>query len=218
MINMFNNEATNNDYQLRPLATSDSRIIAELHKECFPKSFSTTLGLKGLTEFYSYLFTLCDDLCFGVFFKGKLIAFLYGDLSIHDATTFTKTHKWLIIRRTFVNALLFKRVVWKKIFTSIKSMFKKLTKRKKQVVATTKNEESVLCADLLSIACSESFRGSGISKRLVDAFENKVKEKGLPYYRLAVAKNNPRAIAFYEKMGMIRFHEGEDGYFYKKLV
>jgi ribosomal protein S18 acetylase RimI-like enzyme len=51
------------------------------------------------------------------------------------------------------------------------------------------------------LAVSQTYRRKGIASLLVDALEEKLKEKGCIRYYLLVTKDNQEAISFYEKRG-----------------
>ncbi len=51
------------------------------------------------------------------------------------------------------------------------------------------------------LAVLPAYRRKGIASRLVDALEEKLKEKGCIRYYLLVTKDNQEAINFYEKRG-----------------
>ena len=53
---------------------------------------------------------------------------------------------------------------------------------------------------ILSIAVAEEARGKGVAAALLGAFEQEIMDR-VDVYGLSVAKDNPRAIRFYHKMG-----------------
>jgi len=69
---------------------------------------------------------------------------------------------------------------------------------------------------LLSICVSKKAKGTGVSKSLIEEFENRLLGKGYTRYTLTVYKNNSRAINFYNKIGMTVYKETESEYGYFK--
>jgi len=67
-------------------------------------------------------------------------------------------------------------------------------------------------ARLYSIAVSENYRGHRIGQRLLEAGEKTAREAGRVHMRLEVRKDNPGAIALYEKLGYQQFGFYEDYY------
>ena len=71
---------------------------------------------------------------------------------------------------------------------------------------------------LLSIAIDEQYRGTGLSVKLVQVFEERLTVKGATYYTLSVYKNNLGARRFYEKCGMQTISESETTCRYQKFL
>ncbi len=56
-------------------------------------------------------------------------------------------------------------------------------------------------AELIYLGVDGGYRGSGIGSRLVKAFNQALREKGLNTYELSVHADNVGSITFYEKLG-----------------
>ncbi|KAF0809920.1 N-acetyltransferase GCN5 [Alcanivorax sp. S71-1-4] len=67
-------------------------------------------------------------------------------------------------------------------------------------------------ARLYSIAISDTCRGQGLGRTLMQAAEKAALDAGRIYLRLEVRKDNPAAIALYESMQYLRFGEYRDYY------
>lgn len=65
------------------------------------------------------------------------------------------------------------------------------------------------------VACDESFRKQGITKSLINAFENNAKELGFKYITLGA---HPDANGFYEKCGYNEINEMYGQKIYQKIL
>lgn len=65
------------------------------------------------------------------------------------------------------------------------------------------------------VACDESFRKQGITKSLINAFENNAKELGFKYITLGA---RPDANSFYEKCGYTEINEMYGQKIYQKIL
>ena len=71
---------------------------------------------------------------------------------------------------------------------------------------------------LLSIAISPEAQGKGVSKELIDFFENHLINNNIYFYGLSVKKGNNRAIKFYEKNNFKIEYEKKDGISFVKTL
>lgn len=187
----------------------DMAQIAETHIECFPGYFITSLGRKLIQNYYhtfwreNNLFVVAED-------KEEIIGFCMGYINGSNARSiFINENLYRLIWRLFGLCMTFNLLTIKKCF-NIKNLNLKTSKHiNKQVAA----------GNLLSICVKQEYRGFGVSKALVQNFENLLREKNLEDYTLSVYVTNEEAIRFYTKSGMtiIATMDGEHK-FYKKLL
>lgn len=190
---------------IRRAHTDDFKDIVQTHIQCFPNSFSTSLGRysdlleKYYLEFYSIspeLFLVAVDeqneisgFCMGYYYEDKGVA----------ATNFKKNNRMSILLCTIKLLLCFDKATWKKISSLVK---KKGESEEYNVIQNMTDEEM---GDLLSICVKERLRGTGTADKLIHSFEKVLSENGRKYCRLSVKKDNARGIHFYEKNGYIPY-------------
>jgi GNAT superfamily N-acetyltransferase len=63
----------------------------------------------------------------------------------------------------------------------------------------------------LHIDLLPELQGKGMGRKLIEVFFNRCREKGAQRVHLGVSKENPGAIAFYNKLGMYVISEDEEG-------
>lgn len=188
----------------------DMAQIAETHIECFPGYFITSLGGKLIQNYY-YTFWRENNLFIVAEDKEEIIGFCMGYINGSNARfNFINKNLYRLIWRLFVLCMTLNLLAIKKCF-NIKNLKLKTSKHNinKQVAA----------GNLLSVCVKQKYRGSGVSKALVQNFENLLREKKLEDYTLSVYVTNKEAISFYTKNGMtiIGTKDGEHK-FYKKVL
>lgn len=70
-------------------------------------------------------------------------------------------------------------------------------------------------AYLYSLQVMSLFQGKGIGTRLIDAAEALLRQRGFAVVSIAVAKDNPRAQALYERLGYVVVDENEGRWQYR---
>jgi len=187
------------------------REIAELHKECFADHFLGNYPVFVIKRFYSYFL----DAPFLVFREnGHIHGFLLGgdirDLAGHKKRFISENIPLLLL-----GTLLSPRI-WLEAFSRLFSMgLSGFRDKGKKQGEDSAQADSGIC--ILSIAVSPQMRGSGTARELVDFFEESL-DPSVSAYWLAVKKDNPRAIHFYEKQGFGYYkEEGDLLYMIKKL-
>lgn len=187
------------------------REIAELHKECFADHFLGNYPVFVIEKFYSYFL----EAPFFVFREnGQIHGFLLGG-DIRDLAGYKKRFLSENIPLLIFGTLLSPRI-WPEAFSRVFSMgLSRFRDRKKMRGEDTAEADSGIC--ILSIAVSPKMRGSGTARELAAFFEESL-DSSVSAYWLAVKKDNPRAIHFYEKQGFGYYkEEGDLLYMIKRL-
>lgn len=194
---------------IRPALYSDLKCIAVVHKECFQGTFISYWGKSLIEKYYKEFYE--EKPLFVVAEEGdEVVGFCMGYQSGSKAKkNFIRKNFIQLASRMIVLCLSFNCLVIKKCF----SLFPF-----KHDNRSISNEVQMPSADLLSICVKDPYKGRGVAKNLIDAFESLLLKNGLPDYSLSVYKNNVRAIRFYEKMGFYVIQETADEFkMYKQL-
>lgn len=173
----------------REAKLSDCDKIVEIHLSAFNNFFLTSLGGRFLKTFYrsciksdeTVIIVCCDD-------NGNLAGFAMGSLK---AAGFYK-------RLLFKNLLPFSLEAVKLIISKPKALVRLVN----NLTKTDERSESHEFSELLSIASSPEFRGQGIGRKLLDSFEEKIREEGGRVVSLTTDYSDNRdVIEFYRKSG-----------------
>lgn len=188
---------------------ADLAEIADVHRECFPEYFISSLGQKLIISYYHEY--LKEDAIFVVAKDGlNVIGFCMGYMTGSRA-------REKFLEHNFMRLCL--RLCWLCVSLNILA----ITKCWNFVIGQlTKNRIASLAvlADghLLSICAKSEYRGSGIAEELVKQFEEKLITKDIKDYVLSVYTKNSRAVKFYEHCGMIIVSNNNGEYkLYKKV-
>ncbi|MBQ2863429.1 MAG: GNAT family N-acetyltransferase [Clostridia bacterium] len=183
------------EFTIRAATESDMLEISEVHRICFPDSFSTKLGNKLLSKYYfefylenPSLFYVCENE------NGKICGFVMGYIlgRTNAISSFMKKNRVNMAFKVFLQLLLLDKLVWKKVA----NLFKK-KKASSSEPATDKDGQG----DLLSICVTDEMKGSGAASALVEKYEEAVKDLGCGKCYLTCETSNPRGLAFYKKLG-----------------
>jgi len=202
---------------IRDAVLTDMDALAKLHSESFNNHFLPKLGNKLLSKYYKEFLNDENIFIVSVDVENNINGLLLGTAnSSIGRNSFIKNNKIKLTLRVALLCLKFDLDTWKRVKNFIKSKMKVDYKEVKQ----TENFE-IFSGDylsLLSICVSEKAKGMGISKLLVERFEEKLKTNSYEGYRLSVYKSNYRANGFYKKNGMSIYKESNEEYlFVKKL-
>jgi len=185
------------------LATKDDMTsIVNVHKKCFPDSFSSTLGNGVLKEYYmSYydqhrLFIIAEE-------NDQIIGFCMGYESGSKAySLFINKERINLVLSILKGLLCFNKITWKKLVTTCYNI---INKPKPIIYETITHAHKY--GDLLSICVLDKYRGQGVAKQLVYEFEKLLVENNLFDYYLSLLPDNHRALRFYELCGMRKISE-----------
>lgn len=188
---------------IRKAVLSDMTKIARIHKEQFKDHFLGQYSQKVVQKYYEPFLDSCIFLVSES--QGKINGFIMGglnsDLEIAKRS-FLFSNKARYITETLIKPTVYiqalKRLNLLKVLKSSPSVLK-------ETVAVEYR--------LLSIAVSESTKGTGLSSKLLTEFEKHIKAKD---YGLSVHTHNLRAMKFYLKNGFVKTHNTEVSTFLSK--
>lgn len=183
------------EYLIRAASESDMKEVAQVHKVCFPFSFSTKLGVGLLSSYYAefyketpYLFYVCTNI------DGVICGFVMGYVlgRSNASKKFLKNNLFSIGLKILLLLICFDKQTWKKVGCTL---FKK--KSNPSEVSDNKNGEG----DLLSICVTDEMKGTGAAAALVKEFHKALVSHGHKVCYLTCETSNPRGVAFYKKLG-----------------
>ncbi len=196
--------------ELRRANESDLEGIARAHIECFPGYFLTSLGRDLLSKYYrEYLregapFFVAQD-------RSRIIGFAMGYVQGSSARhRFERSYCLPLAGKLLHRCLCGDRRALGRIWGAMKSIMGRNRLPVGQI--------DIHVGNLLSVCVLEEYRGAGTAVSLLLAFETALRERKVSRYSLSVNKNNPRARAFYEKMGFVVIREGDEEAVYGKNV
>ena len=207
-----------NTYIIRLCTKDDLPQVAEVHKECFPDSFSTALGAQNLILFYDEYLKKASPLFLVAEMDSKIIGFGMGyfcesNTFMHD---FLRNNRIRLFFRYLMLAIIGNKAFYKKVF----SRFQKDTTKDgaKILDSTVSNTEHTKCTDLLSICVLHEYRGKRVANDLIQRFEEQSRNEKREKVLLSVALDNNRGISFYKKNGYDFYKLYKDsGRMYKNL-
>lgn len=197
---------------IRQANVNDIGDIVETHIECFPDSYSSSIGKNLLSKYYLNYLINYPDLFLIALDNEKVVGFVMGYLcgTKNLANNFVKTHLFSLLVRSIARLLVFDKRVWRKII------------RKKNDVLFVDEQFSLiddsLKGDLLSICLLDKYRGNDVASSLEKMFCERVKVLGRCYCTLSMQATNERAKRFYEKCGYSIYKKTSEGiYYFKEL-
>jgi ribosomal protein S18 acetylase RimI-like enzyme len=198
------------DLEVRKLEFRDLKSVAQLHAAVFPDYFLTHLGQEVLQVFYSGF--IDRNLVFAnvVLIDGKIVGFVAGHSDSQEFFNHFYSKHFYTISKNVLFQIFSDQVIRRDIYSRIdhvKRAFASKLMRKNQAKGTN---SSKVTTRLLSIGVDSDYRGRGIAEFLTDHFLGDVAVSGIDCIGLSVLKNNPRAIAFYEKTGWLRESQTSD--------
>lgn len=209
---------------IRLVEHRDLPVVAKIHRECFPESYSSQLhkyqkiawGGDLLIKFLEEYFIDNPELFVVAEKDNQIVGYCMGYYMDNDNQMhkFIKHNKSAVIWRTLLLLLSGNTPSWKKLLSRLKK-----DKQKEWLIINDSNEHisNSLRGDLLSICVSSNYQGSGIATELIEFFLNSMKNHGKKLCLLSVSSHNYRAIRFYERNGFILYRlRGEDGRTYMK--
>ncbi len=184
----------------------DAPCVALLHKEGIPTGFLSQQSMSFLSALYTYLIN--NEIVFVVKKNDLVVGFIAGTLATHGLyKEFLKENLSLLIKFGIKN--IFSASFMKKAFETLFAPNK-----------TTLDYGSGEMPELLSIVVNNSFKGRGIGKQLLYAFEAELSLKEKIKYKVLVG-GHLDANKFYMRNGFtlkkeLELHEGGISHLYIK--
>jgi len=181
--------------------------LVAAHEACFPGYFLTNLGAAFLNAYYrNYLESECGFGTVAIDTDGTVLAFATGtsDLSGQDARL-VKRHFALIAASLLKGAVVSSAL--RRQLSERMARFAPVVRRlalgsgPAKAPAAANGKPRIPAVTLTSLGVLPDQRGSGLSSRTVEAFEEQVYGRGFRRVRVSTGLDNERAIAFYRKIG-----------------
>lgn len=202
---------------IRNVKSSELEGIARLHVDSFQNHFLSILGIELLKNYYK---EFIKNSIFLVSSNGEneIEGFIVAiDNAKNGRKCFIKTNRMKLCKRMISLCIRLDKLAWKRIVKMIKTFLENL-------IGVKKSQSYVLDIGgkkigILSICVMNRCKGNGLSRSLINEFEQKAIREGFTYYTLDVYKSNKRAINFYESIGMERYGlNGNECYLKKDLI
>ena len=188
---------------IRAISENDIDKIIDLHLKSFSKNHFTTAFSRDLLNKYFRKLIDINEYCIVYFDKTEeeLLGYVIAGFNTGEAVSqFTKENKFSLMFTLLKNPRFY--------LEKMRTLFKQLIKRN---VTTTQ-------CRLFLIAVNENHKGEGIGKKLINYFEDQLRQGEIKDYGLSVRKENRNAIMFYNNSGYIIDSEDSKSISYKKLV
>ena len=204
---------------IRTASEKDLTDIVQIHRICFPESFTTAMGKYLLMRYYNVFMTKNPEL-FLVSEKDTdskmLTGFCMGYYGENSGCTkqFIKENRFLFALRVLFLLLIGNCAAWKRVVGVIQK--KRGTVTLNELFCSFSHKDS---GELLSICVLPDQRGSGTASQLVDHYTQVLVENGRRRCVLSVLCDNKRAIRFYEKKGFSLFKKiGDTSLVFAKIL
>jgi len=180
---------------VRTVEEKDLFEIVNVHRACFPNSFSTCIGKKLLKDYYFCCHNFNPKLFLVACKEQQIVGFIVGcfDGGKEINNAFKKRNKVRLALMLFWKLLILDMRAWKKVFHKKG----KLTYRNPKYNGMDKSK----AGSLLCICVLNEFRGNNVAQDLEKSFVDELIVENKEYCFLAVENTNERAIRFYEKQG-----------------
>lgn len=206
-------------------AERDVSVIVKCHREAFPSSFSSALGMSFLTKNFKWYLDHPDAFLLVARNENAEVLGYAGGLLMHERSAHGSStnimqyafweafsglirRPWLIFHREMLPNY---KLIWKNIRL-------KLFPVKKIIKPPTERKERIRSLGLVVIGTSKESRGKGVGSALLQAFEIKGKELIAERLHLSVKKNNSKAIEAYTRNGWkVGGEQGGNLQMYKNL-
>ena len=179
----------------RSLYKNEYRDVADLHIKAFSDFFLTSLGAGFLRVYYKASLKSNESLAIcAIDENGDMQGFCIGCI----------LSKGYHMRLIMKNIFMFSYVAIRIIFSNPGSLVRLFKNLNKHSDPADKGDYS----ELLSIAVSPSYEGSGIGKNLIKNFEEEAKTRNCKRIALTTDYfNNEKVLSFYKKLGYEVFYE-----------
>lgn len=180
---------------LRTLDKNEYKIITGIHLEAFSNFFLTSLGIRFLNAYYKAALKSTESISICAVDEDAIIrGFGIGCVK-------SKGFHKRLIKSNFFSFFYQGIIVLFSKPASLKRLMKNLDKN-----SSVKDDGNY--AELLSIAVSPTFKGSGLGRELIKEFEDEAKKRGCKKIALTTDYfNNQNVLSFYEKSGYVIYNE-----------
>jgi ribosomal protein S18 acetylase RimI-like enzyme len=184
---------------LRAARPTDVTAVAQLHVEAIAEGFLSRLGTKFLRRLYrrilrepgSFLIVADDD--------GAVAGFVAGSVSL------SRLYRSFVVRdgiQAVLDSL-------GPVLSSLPRVLETLRRGGAHAGGDGGPGEDGAAAELLSIAVGPSWRGRGVARSLVRAFQAELERRGVSTARVVLGADNAAAAALYRGSGFHRAHTFE---------
>ncbi len=187
---------------------TDLTGIAKVHRSAFPKSLSTSMGLKYCTKMLSWFIETESAFMLHIEENGTIIGYCGGIVS--DGTLPTGAASGMLqhsmnaaIKAFVLNpTLLFHPELRKKYKLTLRNIFSKLGLKKNKISDNVRQErKKEPVTGLVVIGVHSDHRQKGLGQLLLKMFEDHSSSIGINHLRLTVLTDNTIAIKAYKKSG-----------------
>jgi len=188
--------------------STDSKIIATLHKKGIPTGFLSKQSISFLESLYLYLIE--NEIVYVSKEGDKVIGFIAVSINTTGLyKKFLKSNLMLLVKFALKN--LFSIEFMKKAYETLNAPKKVRIK-----------EMEIELPELLSIVVDDTYAGKGVGKQLIACVEKELLSLGQKRYKVLVGANL-ESNKFYEKNGFevlkeIEIHKGILSYIYMKEI
>lgn len=193
------------NFIVRKARIDDLDGIVNVHTKCFKEYFLTNLGNEFLYRYYEQY--LLDENGIGVvtISEEKITGFIIGYIIPSNALNQFYKKNFLFISRCVLTQLIKRNKV---ITNGLRYRLSHVRQAIKSLFMTHNSNVQLFndCmfskkADLMSIAILKEYRGTEVSEKLNDFFEELLLERNINEIILSVKSDNLRAVNYYEKIG-----------------
>lgn len=171
---------------------SDSKSIANLHKNEIPTGFLSQQSISFLSSLYGYL--ISNEIVYCVKENDRVLGFIAGTL----------TTKGLYKRFLFKNIRLLLKFILSNLFSL--SFFQKALETLSAPKKTSVLDPDIELPELLSIVVDGKYKGKKIGQKLITVFENRLNEMNIKKYKVVVG-SQLAANSFYLKNGFVKIKD-----------
>lgn len=195
----------------------DIRAIAYCHREAFPSSLSSALGMCFLIRSFQWYLANQDAFLLVAKDVNGLIMGYAGGLFVHKKSTHGSStsmiqyaFKEAVIGMLIKPWLLFHPELFRNYRLILKNVRLKIFPQKKSNRSSVNCQKRIQSLGLVVIGTSNTERGKGVGSALLQAFENQGRILKAEHLHLSVRKNNLKAIKAYNKNGWMYMKETEE--------
>ena len=187
--------------QIRSLRESDIHGVAEAHCRIFPTSRSTLLGEGYVRKMFQWFLEKQPDLSFVCEYNGEIVGYVVGAIGGYGRKLFRYAFMDVVLGLLLHPKLWFKRDTYNLWSSYLKGLSPSTLIAERNVDAERTMGSRANRAALAGIGIVPSMRGRGISKLLVQAFEQAARVQGVSSLGLSVEIDNVPARRLYETCG-----------------